>query len=131
MRKALAKAASVSKKSKRKSKGRPDRGNTHPSSLGLENYKHPDKFGEWLGYKITHIDYKRNIAKASLRVREDHLSPAARVHGGVISAFIDFVCGAAVFSSMQRHDYASTVELKVNYLRPVELGDLLVAQSKV
>src|SRR3954447_3504907 len=93
------------------------------SQLNLENYRHPDKFGTWLGYKVIRIDPKSHSSEVQLQIREDHLSPANRVHGGVVSAFFDFACGAAVFSSLGPRDFCSTVELKVNYLRPIELGD--------
>ncbi len=102
-----------------------------PTRLGLENYRHPDHFGKWLGYKIVKIDQKKHSAEVSLKIREDHLSSARRVHGGVISAFLDFACGAATFSTLGPWDFCSTVELKVNYLRPLDLGDLLVAKTKV
>ena len=98
---------------------------------GLKNYQHPDQFGEWLGYKIVKIDRKKFEAKVSLKLRDDHLSPAGRVHGGVVSAFFDFASGAAVFSTLGTHDFCSTVELKVNYFRPLNSGDKLVAMAKV
>jgi acyl-CoA thioesterase len=49
----------------------------------------------------------------------------------VVSSFFDFACGAAVFSSLGPRDYCSTVELKINYLRPIELGDRLTAKTEV
>ena len=64
-------------------------------------------------------------------LREDHLSPAKRVHGGVISALFDMTCGAAVFASMEPGDFCSTVELHVNYFRPLDLGDKVVAKTEV
>jgi acyl-CoA thioesterase len=97
--------------------------------FGLENYSHPDKFGQWLGYEVVRA--AGGEAEVALQIREDHLSPAGRVHGGVISAFFDFACGAAVFTTMQAHDFCSTVELKVNYFRPLDKGDRVVARSKV
>jgi uncharacterized protein (TIGR00369 family) len=103
----------------------------NPLEHGLENYKFPDRFGDWLGYKVISIDPLLHRAEVELRIREDHLSPARRVHGGVVSAFFDMACGAAVFSTMEPRDYCSTVELKVNYLRPIELGDVLLAKTEV
>jgi acyl-coenzyme A thioesterase 13 len=101
------------------------------SPSNLENYQHPDKFGDWLGYKVVHVDPKTHSAEVQLQIREDHLSPANRVHGGVVSSFFDFAFGVAVFSSLGPRDFCSTVELKVNYLRPIELGDLLVARTSM
>jgi uncharacterized protein (TIGR00369 family) len=99
--------------------------------FNLENYRHKDHFGEWLGYSVDRVDRKRFTATGSLVLREDHLSPAGRVHGGVISAFFDFACGAAVFSTLAPKDLCSTVELKVNYLRPLFVGDRLRAKARV
>jgi acyl-CoA thioesterase len=97
----------------------------------LEHYQHPDKFGKWLGYKVRRVDRKNWVVISELKIREDHLSPAGRVHGGVVSALFDFSCGAAVFSTMEPKDYASTVELKVNYFRPLEIGDRLKCEARV
>ncbi len=99
--------------------------------FGLQNYEHPDLFGRWLGYDVYKVDRKLFKAFASLEVRDDHLSPAGRVHGGVVSAFFDFACGAACFTTLSKFDYCSTVELKVNYFRPIELGDTLEARTQV
>lgn len=97
----------------------------------LVHYQHRDKYGEWLGYKIKKIDRKKWEVVTSLVLREDHLSPAGRVHGGVISSFFDFTCGAAVFSTLQPHDFCSTVELKVNYFRPLDVGNQLTSHARV
>lgn len=102
-----------------------------PSRLGLRNYQHPDKFGEWLGYKVVAIDTQKHTSEVALEIREDHLSPAGKVHGGVVSAFFDFACGAAVFSTMGPNDFCSTVELKVNYFHPIHRGDKLLAKTEV
>lgn len=96
-----------------------------------KNYRYPDKFGEWLGYKVIKFDSQTRTAEVQLQIREDHLSPAKRVHGGVVSAFFDFACGVAAFSTLGPHDFCSTVELKVNYLKPIELGNLLLAKTAV
>jgi len=97
----------------------------------LENYRYPDQFGKLLGYKIKNLDRKKHFAEGVIQLRKEHLSPAKRVHGGVVSAFFDFVAGAAVFSTLGPRDFCSTVEIKVNYLRPLLLGDELVAKVRV
>lgn len=98
---------------------------------GLKNYQHPDRYGDWLGYRVVKLDRKRFEAKVALTLREEHLSPAKRVHGGVISGFFDFACGAAVFTTMGPNDFCSTVELKVNYFKPLNAGDRLTSNPKV
>ena len=101
------------------------------SRFGMNNYKHPDKYGEWLGYRVLSVDRKRFEAKVAITLRDDHLSPAGRVHGGVVSGFFDSACGVAVFSTLGKNDFCSTVELKVNYFRPLFSGDKLTSRARV
>lgn len=103
----------------------------HTRKFNLENYTHPDLFGRMLGYRLIRASTKNQTAVAALEIREEHLSPAGRVHGGVISALFDYTGGAAVFTTLGPRDFCSTVELKVNYFRPVELGDCLNARAQV
>lgn len=49
----------------------------------------------------------------------------------MVAAFLDFTCGSAVFTTMGPDDFCSTVELKVNYLLPLELGDRIEARAHV
>ena len=101
------------------------------SDFDLKNYSLPDKYGSWLGYRVIAFDRKNSQATLGLTLREDHLSPAGRIHGGVISGFFDFACGAAVFSTMGPEDFCSTVELKVNYFYPLNAGDDLNCEARV
>jgi uncharacterized protein (TIGR00369 family) len=103
----------------------------HTRRFDLENYTHPDLFGRLLGYRLKSASNKSHTAVAELEIREEHLSPAGRVHGGVISGLFDYAGGAAVFTTLGPRDFCSTVELKVNYFRPVELGDHLEARTHV
>lgn len=96
----------------------------------FSNYQHPDKYGEWLGYKVTNVDREKSTTTVELVIREDHLSPAGKVHGGVISGLFDFACGATTFITMDKGDFCSTIELKVNYLKPLLKGDHLAAETK-
>lgn len=100
-------------------------------SIKLKNYRQPDRYGQWLGYKITQMDRKNKRAVVELKLRDDHLSLAGRIHGGVISGFFDFACGAAVFSTLGENDFCSTVELKVNYFKPLCSGDHLICRARV
>jgi 1,4-dihydroxy-2-naphthoyl-CoA hydrolase len=99
--------------------------------MGLENYQHPDHFGKLIGYRRVSVNSKKGTAVSELKILPKHLSVAGRVHGGVVSAFFDHACGAVLFGLLGPKDFASTVELKVNYFRPLELGDVLRAETKV
>ncbi len=99
-----------------------------PSAFVTE---HPDHFGELLGYKVNKLDRKKGLAKVSLPLKEKHLSLAGRIHGGVVAAFIDFACGAATFTTLQKGESCATVEMKINFLAPLDAGQTLTADARV
>ena len=49
----------------------------------------------------------------------DHYNPIGTVHGGWIAAMLDSALGCAVHSTLAAGSAYTTVEIKVNYLRPV------------
>jgi acyl-coenzyme A thioesterase 13 len=100
-------------------------------ALGLENYRYPDLFGKWMGYRLRRADRKKLICEFGLKIGRQHLSPSGRVHGGAISGLFDIACGGAAFLTLEKHDFVSTVEIKVNYLRPLLFGDEVVARTSV
>ena len=101
------------------------------SDSPFANYPHPDHFGVLLGYEVKVFDREQREAKIYLKARTEHLSPAKKVHGGVISALLDYACGVATCTTLADDELCSTVEIKVNYFRPVNLGDELEATARV
>lgn len=90
-----------------------------------------DRYGEWLGYTIQELNKDTGSVVTSLPVREEHLSPSGAVHGGVISGFLDFTCGCAVFTSLKKTELCSTVELNVKYFKPLKSGEKVIAKAEV
>src|SRR5690606_34196182 len=67
-----------------------------------------------------------------MTVEEKHLSSPPTAHGGSIAGFMDCVLGLAALSlSITRHELTSTVEFKMNFIKPVQLGDQLIGTGKV
>lgn len=68
----------------------------------------------------------------TMTVRPEHLSSPGTCHGGVLAGLMDAVLGAAALSlSFTSGELVSTVEFKINYLHPVRLHDVLVADAQV
>jgi uncharacterized protein (TIGR00369 family) len=65
-----------------------------------------------------------------LEVSQRHASPLGTVHGGILCAIADAAMGLAYATKLKEGETFTTVELKVNFLRPVWQGRLR-AEGKV
>ena len=96
----------------------------------IEIYKQMNLFAQDNGMVLTvkipgESHYKMTI-------KDKHLSSPNTCHGGVIAGFMDAVIGAAALSLAFKNDnLVSTVEFKINYFKPVHLGDVLIGNGKV
>lgn len=78
------------------------------------------EFTEWMGIEWEHAP--ENTARLTLKLREEHMSRANRVHGGVLFTLLDTALGTAVVKSLERGRGCATLELKINYFRPIQEG---------
>ncbi len=85
-------------------------------------------FRELLGIDIDERGDGR--AKLLFRANEEHLNDGGIVHGGAIATLADCAMGSALASTLDEGEQPVTVEAKVNYLEPGELGTL-VAEAHV
>lgn len=85
-------------------------------------------FPEVLG--ITFETFGDGRARCSLQVKEDFLNPDGVVHGGVIYTLVDTGMGLALWTLLRSDELCRTIEIKINYLRPVSSGRL-VADNEV
>lgn len=54
-----------------------------------------------------------------LQPDEFQYNPVGQVHGGVISTLLDTAMGVALWTTLPQGAFGSTIELKVNFVRPV------------
>ena len=88
-------------------------------------------FNQFLGMKVVHLG--DGDARMEVPFRDEFIGDPFRpaLHGGVISALLDTCGGAAVFTTMTDvGERASTVDLRVDYLRPGR-KERLIAEAKV
>jgi uncharacterized protein (TIGR00369 family) len=63
---------------------------------------------------------------------EEHLNPLGTVHGGVLTTLLDSAMGCAVHTTLPAGVLYTTLELKVNFLRPALAGGAaLLAEGHV
>jgi uncharacterized protein (TIGR00369 family) len=65
-----------------------------------------------------------------LKAGKGHASPLGTVHGGILCALADAAMGLAYATTLNEAETFATVELKINFLRPVWQGRLR-AEGKV
>jgi len=92
-----------------------------------------DQFGNWdktLGLEIA-IDENQNLFY-QLEINSKHLSRPTTSHGGVIAAMMDSVLGIrALQEATSRGMLCSTVEFKINFLRPALKGQKLRGVAQI
>jgi uncharacterized protein (TIGR00369 family) len=87
-------------------------------------------FNRYLGLKLVHIGDRQ--CSLQLPFRNDLVGDSRRnaLHGGVISSLIDTCAGFAVWCTGSINDRISTIDLRVDYLKPA-VGTAIVAESTV
>jgi uncharacterized protein (TIGR00369 family) len=88
-------------------------------------------FNRYLGVRVTEV--KKGFARLEVPFREELVGDPMRpaLHGGVLSALADTAGGAAVWVSIEdERARISTIDLRVDYLRPARLATV-VAEATV
>ena len=75
-----------------------------------------------LGYELLALDAEAGTAETSFTVGEEFGNTVGNVQGGFLAAMLDATLGTAIVSTLHPGEVAPTVELKVSYLRPAEIG---------
>ncbi len=75
-----------------------------------------------LGMKLVSIGEGK--AKVSLTVDQRFHNPMGTLHGGIMTDLADATMGIAVMSTLKDGESFTTLELKMNFLRPVIKGEI-------
>ena len=99
-------------------------------ATALAHYNRINLYGQANGM-VLHVSAPGQ-AEYQMVVQSEHLSSPGTAHGGVLAGLMDAALGAAALSAaFPTGELVSTVEFKMNYLRPVLLGDTLRAVARV
>lgn len=79
-----------------------------------------DPFTEWMG--VEYLCDEHGLRRLALTLAPHHMSRAARVHGGVLFSLLDSALGGAVVNALPAGKGCATLELKINYFRPIQHG---------
>jgi uncharacterized protein (TIGR00369 family) len=81
-----------------------------------------------LRFTLEHFEPGR--ARVRMNVRPEFFNPMATLHGGVYCDLADMAMGIAFFCALDDDEAMTTLELKINFLRP-STGGVLFADANV
>lgn len=79
-------------------------------------------YAHMLGFRVTHLESGEAVVEGE--VNESHHNPAGRLHGGYVCSIADTAMGMAHWASVRDRAGSTTVEMKINFLRPFFAGKL-------
>ena len=81
---------------------------------------HP--FAELIDLKVA--EQRAGFSRLALQVGPHHLNPHQVVHGAILYAMADTGMGAALYPTLAPGEICATIEIKINYFKPVREGAL-------
>ncbi len=107
--------------------------NEASATTGGETPATPDRFAtapisRLVGFRVE--PGTGPLATVSILCTASHHNPMGRVHGGLVAALADAAMGIAFGRTLFEAEDFSTIEMKVNFIRPVKTG-LITAHARV
>ena len=84
-----------------------------------------DLFSQWLGIQVLHV--QEGYSKISMTMRAEMINGFGIVHGGIPFSFAD---SAFAFACNNRNKLSVALDTSMNFLKPVMVGDVLIAEAK-
>lgn len=84
-----------------------------------------DPFANYLGAKLETLE--EGFSRFSLVVQPEHVNFHGGAHGGIIFSLGDIAFAAA---SNSRGQTAVALNVDIGFMRPAQIGDLLIAQAR-
>lgn len=90
--------------------------------LALRGEAPPPPVATLIGFTLTAIE--PGCAVIEFEATERHANPMGTLHGGVLCDIADAAMGMAYASTLEEGETFTTLELKINFLKPVWTGRL-------
>jgi uncharacterized protein (TIGR00369 family) len=85
---------------------------------------------ELLGFHLVEVEEGRAVFEGVPDFH--HYNPIGTVHGGFAATLLDSALGCSIFSTLLKGDTWTTLELKLNYVRPMSKDTgLLRAEGRI
>lgn len=84
----------------------------------------PHPFADLLGLRM-HPAAGPGASRCELTLAPQHLNPHGVAHGAVLFALADTGMGAALYTTLAPGERCATIEVKINYFKPVAAGTIV------
>jgi acyl-CoA thioesterase len=84
-----------------------------------------DLFSQWLGIDVLQV--KDGYSKIKMTVRKEMINGLGIVHGGICFSLAD---SCFAFACNNRNNLSVALDTAINFLKPVHVGDELIAEAK-
>ena len=91
--------------------------------------KFPPPVAELIGVDVEEIGAGESVM--TMVAEERHSNPMGTIHGGILCDLADAAMGVAFFSTLEPGESFTTLELKINFLRPFWTGKLVARGTVV
>jgi uncharacterized protein (TIGR00369 family) len=78
-----------------------------------------------LGWELVEADTDARTIEVAFTAGRDFTNPMGNIQGGMLAAMLDDTLGPALAATLANGQFAVTLELKVNFLRPASEGRLV------
>jgi uncharacterized protein (TIGR00369 family) len=89
----------------------------------------PPPVATLIGFRLLSVE--PGAAVLDLEAGPQHANPMGTVHGGVLCDLADAAMGIAYASTLEEGETFTTLELKINFLKPVRSGRLVATGRMV
>ncbi|MFG2003237.1 PaaI family thioesterase [Spirillospora sp. NPDC048911] len=78
-----------------------------------------------LGWELVEIDPDEGTIQVAFQAGEQFVNPVGVIQGGFLAAMLDDTLGPALVATLPENQFAPTLDLHVQFLRPARPGRLL------
>jgi uncharacterized protein (TIGR00369 family) len=105
----------------------PEQSPTDPPSA--ESPRDHSPYWQLLGIEPVEVDHGQ--ASARIKIEHRHLRTLGLMHGGVLASLMDSSLGLAAWSAAPPDHTPMTIQLNVNFVKAVPLGETVTAASRM
>jgi uncharacterized protein (TIGR00369 family) len=90
----------------------------------IEGRREPPPCAVLLGWELESVDPDAGTIELSFTAREEFLNLAGQIQGGFLAAMLDATLGPALVATLSDGEWAPTITLNVQFVRPAKPGRL-------